>query len=294
MRRKNLLLICLLAFSMFFASNATVFAQSETMTNSEVVSLVKAGLSSQIIINKIRTSKTDFNLSTDALILLKQAGVSDDIVGAMFEAKSGKSTPSGNPTQGGTTATADPNDPMAPHDYGLYLYEERDGGRKMTQLAANVSAQNRTGGGLTASITPFGLGKVKTKANLPGTTAKLQIQNPRPVFYFYLDNKSGGLNTSSGIPSTTNEFALVRFNVRSDNREVTIAKANAYGAKGGLSDEYVVQFDAEDLGNGVFKVTPKVDLKNGEYGFYLINSGNSSAGAAVGAKFFDFGVKLTP
>jgi hypothetical protein len=294
MRRKNILAAFLLTLALVFAAHSSALAQNETLTNGEVVSLVKAGLSNQIIINKIRTSKTDFNLSTDALILLKQAGVSDDIVAAMFEAKSGKSAPAGNTTPGGTTANADPNDPLSPRDYGIYLFEDRDGERKMTQLAANVSAQNRTGGGFTASVTPFGLGKVKTKANLPGTTAKLQIQSSRPVFYFYLDNKSGGLNTSSGIPSTTNEFALVRFNVRSDNREVTIAKANAYGAKGGLSDEYVVQFDAEDLGNGVFKVTPKTDLKNGEYGFYLINSGNSSTGAAVGAKFFDFGVKLNP
>lgn len=295
MKRKNLLLTFLLAFSLLFAAHASVFAQGETMTNSEIVSLVKAGLSNPIIINKIRTSKTDFNLSTDALILLKQAGVSDDIVAAMFEAKNGKTAPATvNPPQGGTTASVDPNDPNAPHDYGIYLFQEIDGAKKMTQLTPNVSAQNRTGGGFTASVTPFGLGKVKTKANLPGVAAALQIPSTRPTFYFYLDAKSGGLNTSSGIPSTPNEFALIRFNVRSDNREVTIAKANAWGAKGGLSDEYVVEFTAESLGNGIYKITPNKDLKNGEYGFYLINSGNSSTGAAVGAKFFDFGVKLNP
>jgi hypothetical protein len=278
------------ALSVFAGSSA--FAQ-ETMKNSDVISLVKAGLSSSIIIDKIRTSKSDFDLSTDALILLKQAGVPDDIVGAMLSAKTGAvtSTPQNTAAQ---AAATDPNDPMAPHDYGIYMFEERDGSRKMTQMMPAVSQQNRTGGGFTASITPFGLGKVKTKANLPGTAAKLQLNNVRPVFYFYLDNKTGGLNTASGIPATPSEFALIRFNVRSDNREVTIAKANAYGAKGGLSDEYVVEFNAEDLGNGIFKVTPTKDLKNGEYAFYLLNSGNATAGAAIGAKFFDFGVKLTP
>ena len=138
---------------------------------------------------------------------------------------------------------------------GIYMLEEKDGVRKMTQLAANVSAQNRTGGMFTSSLT-YGIGKVKIKANLPGRNAKLQIENAKPVFYFYLDISSGGLNTSSGVPSNPNEFTLVRFNQRSDNREVTIGKANAFGAKGGLSDEYVVQFTAEDLGNGIFKITP--------------------------------------
>jgi hypothetical protein len=210
----------------------------------------------------------------------------------MLEAKSGKSMTA---TSGGstTTATGDPNDPLAPHNFGLYLYEEKGGVKKMTQMTPNVSAQNRTGGLFTSSLT-YGIGKVKTKANLPGTTANLQIKETTPVFYFYLDTKSGGLNTSSGVPSTPNEFTLVRFNVRSDNREVTIAKGNAFGMKGGLSDEYVMSFDAQDMGNGIFKVTPKTALKNGEYGFYLINSGGSNAGAAVGSKFFDFGVKLQP
>ena len=164
----------------------------------------------------------------------------------------------------------------------------------MTQIQPSMSGQNRTGGAFTASITPFGLGKVKTKTNLPGRSAALQIQETSPVFYFYLDASSGGLNTSSGIPSSPNEFTLVRFNQRSDNREVTIAKSNSWGGKGGLSDEYVVGLKSEDLGNGVFKITPTTPLKKGEYGFYLLNSGNANTAAGVGSKFFDFGVMMTP
>ena len=276
-------LVCLISFT-------AVTAQDEGMTNEEVISLSKAGLSPSIIVGKIRSGQTNFDLSTDSLIKLKQAGVSDDIVTAMLEAKSGKSTSSNSPTMAGG---GDPNDPMSKHSYGIYLYEVRGEQRKMTQLAPNVSAQNRTGGTFTSSLT-YGISKVKVKSNLPGRNASLQIKDTQPVFYFYLDVSSGGLNTASGIPSTPNEFAMIRFNQRSDNREVTIGKANAFGAKGGLSDEYVVQFNAEDLGNGVFKVTPAAPLRTGEYGFYLLNSGNSNASAAVGAKFFDFGVNMIP
>ena len=279
----------LLVFMLCFAFYANVAAQDESMTNDEVISLTKAGLSPSIIIGKIRSGKSSFDLSTDSLIKLKQAGVSDEIVAAMLEAKSGRSTASAGPSMSG-----DANDPMAKHNYGIYLFEEKDGQRKMTQLAVNVSSQNRTGGGFTAAVTPFGLGKMKTKANLPGRNANMQIRDNSPVFYFYLDISSGGMNTSSGIPSTPNEFTLIRFNQRSDNREVTIAKTNSWGSKGGLSDEYVVQLKAEDLGNGIFRITPNGDLKVGEYAFYLVNSGNSNASAAIGAKFFDFGVIMTP
>lgn len=281
-----------IAFVFAFGSLSAVNAQDEVMSNDEVISLTKAGLAGSVIIGKIRTSKSNFDMSTDALIKLKQSGVPDDVVGAMLEAKSGK----GAGTSGAAAVgpTGDPNDPMSKKNYGIYMYEERDGQRKMTQLQANVSAQNRTGGKFTNSITPFGLGKIKKKANLAGRNAALQINSTSPVFYFYLDNTSGGLNTASGIPSTPNEFTLVRFNQRSDNREVTISKENSWGGKGGLSDEYVVPLQAEDLGNGIFRITPAVDLKKGEYGFYLVNSGNSNMGDGVGSKFFDFGVNMTP
>lgn len=284
--------VCLFLLAVCLITSPNVCAQDEIMTNEEIISLTKAGLSKTVIINKIRGSKTNFDLSTNSLIKLKQANIDDEIVGVMLEAKNGR-TAATTVAAASAMAAGDPNDPAAPHDYGIYMFEERDGGKKMTRLTPNVSAQNRTGGLFTSSIT-YGIGKVKTKANLPGTSAAIQIQNSRPVFYFYLDTKSGGFNTVTGIPSTPNEFTLVKFNVRSDNREITIGKANAFGAKGGLSDESVVGFDAQEISAGIFKITPRVELKNGEYGFYLINSGNSNANAAVGSKFFDFGVKLTP
>jgi hypothetical protein len=296
MKKPHFVLVCLMAVAVF-ASSVTLAHAQDTMTNDEVISLAKAGLNPTLIVGKIRTSKSDFDMSTDALIKLKQAGVSDEIVTAMLEAKSGKSIGASAPVNSTGAASpgplGDPNDPMAKHNYGIFLYEEKDGVRKMTPLKANVSAQNRTGGMFTSSLT-YGIGKVKTKTNLPGRNATLQLQTTVPVFYFYLDITSGGLNTASGVPSDPQEFTLVRFNQRSDNREVTIGKSNAFGAKGGLSDEYVVNFKAEDLGNGIFKVTPSIDLKKGEYGFMLVNSGNSNTAAGVGSKFFDFGVMMTP
>jgi len=294
MRKIGKLSVLLLAMTIGFSSVALA---QDAMNNDEVISLTKAGLAGSVIIGKIRASKTNFDMSTDALIKLKQSGVGDDVVAAMLEAKSGLSSKPAAVvnTSGAATVnpSGDPNDPMSKHCYGIYHYEERDSVRKMSQLKPNVSAQNRTGGLFTSQLT-YGIGKVKTKANLPGRNATLQLTTTAPVFYFYLDVSSGGLNTASGIPSDPNEFTLVRFNIRSDNREVTIGKQNAFGGKGGLSDEYVVQFKAEDLGNGIFRITPAAALTKGEYGFYLVNSGNSNASAAVGAKFFDFGINPVP
>ncbi len=125
------------------------------MTNQEVISLTAAGLNKNIIINKISTSKSKFDLSTDSLIQLKKAGVADEVVTAMLQAKTGATT--GTVTVS-TTTKGDPNDPMSPHGFGLYLYEEKNGEKKMTKLTPNVSAQNRTGGTWTSSMT-YGIGK---------------------------------------------------------------------------------------------------------------------------------------
>ena len=293
MNIKRLLFPALLAVMLL--GGYTVRAQ-ETITNEEVISLTKAGLASSIIVGKIHSSKTNFDTSADALIKLKQNGVGDEVIAAMFDAKNPSNAAGGPSNSTGAAAVApagDPNDPMSKHNYGIYLFEEKDGTRKMVQVKPTVSAQNRTGGLWTNSLT-YGISKVKTKANLPGRTAALQLTTTKPVFYFYLDASSGGLNTASGVPSDPNEFTLVRFNQRDDNREVTIAKQNVFSGKGGLSDEYVVGFKTEDLGNGVYRITPAIDLKKGEYGFYLVNSGNSNTGAAVGSKFFDFGVNPIP
>ncbi|MEO6654494.1 MAG: hypothetical protein ABIO36_00275 [Pyrinomonadaceae bacterium] len=59
-------------------------AQNETLTNAEIVSMSKAGIEKAVIISKIRTSATNFDTSTGALIQLKEAGVADDVVAAMF------------------------------------------------------------------------------------------------------------------------------------------------------------------------------------------------------------------
>src|SRR6185436_17286635 len=95
----------LLAAVFCLALYTNVNSQNDVMTNDEVISLTKAGLSQAIIIGKIRTGKSNFDLSTHSLIKLKQSGVSDDVVSAMLEAKSGKSTAAAP----GPSMSGDPN-----------------------------------------------------------------------------------------------------------------------------------------------------------------------------------------
>lgn len=63
------------------------FAQDEVLTNTEIINLTKAGLDKVVIIAKINSSKTSFDVTIDGLIQLKQAGVADEVVAAMVNPK---------------------------------------------------------------------------------------------------------------------------------------------------------------------------------------------------------------
>jgi hypothetical protein len=58
------------------------------MTNSDVVQMVKSGLSPELVITKIKASKTKFDTSPAVLSELKQNGVSENILVAMVESES--------------------------------------------------------------------------------------------------------------------------------------------------------------------------------------------------------------
>ncbi len=67
-----------------FALLLAVPALAETMTNQDVVKLVKAGLSASTIEIKIETSETAFDVSTDELVSLTQSGVPDTLIRTML------------------------------------------------------------------------------------------------------------------------------------------------------------------------------------------------------------------
>ena len=85
--------------------NATALTAQEVLTNESVMAMKKAGLSDSLILAKIRTSPTKFDVSTKGLIALKGAGLSDQIIEAMV---SHPGTPGSAATPAPPAATAAP------------------------------------------------------------------------------------------------------------------------------------------------------------------------------------------
>ena len=131
-----LLLICVLVAAPLTRAQSG----SEVLTNDSVISMVKAGLGTNVIVTKIRTSKTRFNLTTNELIRLKESGINEEVLMAMLGFSESADPPT-TETRSRSVGVSDPNDPNNPltaHDVGIYLYTEKMGQTTMTELESNA------------------------------------------------------------------------------------------------------------------------------------------------------------
>jgi len=100
-------------------------AQEQPLTNADVVKMVKAGLSEDLIIQRIKTAKTGFDLSTDQILKLKDASVPESIIKAMLASSAEPGISATPPTPPPTPAvTPEPIRP-APSQTEIMLWRQR-------------------------------------------------------------------------------------------------------------------------------------------------------------------------
>lgn len=292
MNNYKMRVIALIGALALFSSSFTTLAQdggssgAEVLTNEKVVTMTRAGLSSSIIISKIRSSKTNFNVSTDELIRLKQSRVPDDIINAMVEASSSASYSTSRTVVGDATRT-DPNDPMSPHEPGIYMLE------KSALIEMNPTVFQGTKANFWGTALTYGLKKTKMRAVARGASANTVTSSSKPEFYFYFDRSlsnpgyamAGFLAFGASSPA---EFTMVKMEQKKNTREAVLGEFNAYTSSTGARDKDIVEFSFEKIRPGVFKVTPRGDLPPGEYCFYF--AGTPQGLGFAGGKIFDFSV----
>lgn len=272
----------------------------EALTNDSIIKMVKAGLSQDVIVSMVRSQPSSYTLTPDQLIALKSAGVPDAVVSAMVNKNVGagsvvRANSSGATPAAGTVAAGDPNDPMASHDSGIYLYaKDRNGEYKLIMLEQAAYQGSKTGGVMTSAMT-YGLKKAKMKAVIPGQRAGIRSPDQDPIFYFYFEDKAAGLGKAgfgAGAVSNPNQFALVKLDVTKSSRETTIGEFGALGSSSGTNEKSMVTFKSEKLRNGLYKVAVNSPLDPGEYCFLAsqMHMGAFGAGASGATEIFDFGV----
>lgn len=267
--------------------SASPAPQAGVVTNQTVLDLVNAKLPADVIVTKIETSQTNFDLSTDALVKLNQNAVPSEVIKAMMQ-KSSAPAAAAQPVP----EVTDPNDPNVWHDPGIYAYVSNGHERKLLMLEPTVYSQGKSSGSFATAMT-YGIAKMKWKAVVRNAHANVQVGDSQATFYFYFEEKGAGLSHASfGGTSTPNEFTLLKFDVKKDTRETTVMKANAFGSSSGTDDKANIPFTFEKLKPGIYKVTAKQPLSSGEYCFLSASSGNAYApGAAQANRLFDFSLE---
>ena len=71
--------------ALFATLCAVTAGAQEPLTNDTVIKMVKAGLSADVIVSMVKTQPAKYTLTPDQLIVLKSAGVPDQVVAAMLD-----------------------------------------------------------------------------------------------------------------------------------------------------------------------------------------------------------------
>jgi hypothetical protein len=244
------------ALSLFSATSLTA---QEVLTNESLVALKKAGLSDSIIISKIRSSQTKFDVSTKGIIGLKNAGLSDQVIEAAVNAGSATTAPAA----AAPAAPAGAATPAAARESIVQLI----GGKSVELVPANASLEFSSG-----------FFDSKSELVLRGRKAQYRIADKKPVFY----------STWSA-----NDAPLVRLKPGSDhddrNLKISSGSFAPFGGsvKYGVRSEDKVDMEASEKdARGLYKLTPKEPLPPGEYGFVL----NYGMAAGASGRVYDFGV----
>jgi len=254
------------------------YRQNAPLTKDTIIQMSKAGLPEDVIISKIRAQLNPPNFSTDDLIELKSAGVSDGVLRALVSTTPKPETPSASappPAPG-----ADPNDPSALHDPGIYLMTEtREAGKKMVLIERARSTRDKTAKLWKFAVTD-GIAKAQIRAEVPGPRAAVRA-NSKPEFYMYFP-PTGNLGAADSI-SNPSQFSLLMLETKKDHRETAVAKQGFGRASAGIDERKTLKTNTEKVRPYVYKVTTEAHLKAGEYAFVAATGmgGTASASAIV-------------
>lgn len=164
------------------------------LTNAEIVKMVKAGLDESTILKVIAASDSDFDVSVDGLLALKEAGVSSAVMDAMLAAKTKKSTPT-------TAVTVVPNVPSSVSARPQSTMTPPVGGAPMTpQMAAMMSQMGGMSGMGGTMFVPPALPKINL---LLGTDQKPMTSSMAQMAQ---SATKGGPSAGSAAGSTLRSF----------------------------------------------------------------------------------------
>ncbi len=266
----------------------------QTMDMSAVVQLEKAGVSDTVIIGMINASPCNFDTSTNGIIAFKNAGVDDAVVIAIINRMNSLAHPRPPYIASSPVALDDPDDPMSPHEAGVYLMTGSPGVKQTMIFIDRVGESSMKVSNLAGAAFSFGTAKMKLKAEIPGPHAQTRTTDARPVFYMYFpDISSFAAFGGPGIVTSPNQFSLLKVEEQKNDRETVVASTGITGASIGADEKKSVPFTTDRVHPRMYKITPSADLKPGEYAFIAVIQGVTPETPPT-TVVYDFGADAKP
>lgn len=236
-----------------------------SLTNADVIEMLKAGLPESTIILAIQKGSSNLDTSAQALIQLKRHGATQKILDAVLRAE----TPSSGSRQDSDNPVGQNQEQMSGEEIprGVILID----GSQRIQLRMSTPSSRVSTGGMMRVVNP--LKKVRSRNTLNGNRSQIRTVNSSPIFEVAL---APHLNPTDNV-------VLVQLTVKSDRRELDVGRTTLMG---GITTEIrqkdkvpIILEEASDRGSlKVYRVRLSGPLPPGEYAV-LYSSG-----------YYDFGV----
>jgi hypothetical protein len=242
-------------------NNVSQTGGEEVLTNKDIVQLTKIGLDPAVIINKIAVSPGAYDISTNALIELKNNNVASNVITEMMNKGATKSEKQvSNTIQRNTNST---------QESGIYLLSGEGQNSLIKIRPTRVANTSNSGGGF------YGFGGSSAKAHISGPKAQVQVTDDFPEFQFYFNTDDVANRNWFTDASSPTDFALVKFIVTEKERLFKIGGSSSGPMSGssrsGIPEDLKIHFRMEEIEPGVFKVVLEKPLEGGEYGFIFQN-----------------------
>ncbi|HTS29690.1 MAG TPA: hypothetical protein VMH81_27655 [Bryobacteraceae bacterium] len=275
------------------------------MTNQDVVKLVKAKVADDLIIAKIKQSKTRFDVSVDGLVALKGSGVSDAVISVMMNPAAPAATAPPPAAPAAANTSAPPSAPKssfpasnvskelvanetnvarkgpppanvtsAPPNFGVYIWSDgelKPLGRVQTKVQVSKFRS------LLKSMVPFV--RQKIDIDIPGAHSTSRYEVLRPTFFAFFP------------PSRdVSKFKLLQCKItgqRFDQR--TLANASILFSTEQNQDEVLCDIGPTAV-RDLYRISPREDLPSGEFGFVEGNTGSKSTSNIEILDVYDFAV----
>ena len=268
--------LLLLTFSVFAAAQSGEIYLGPTpkaMTVQDVIKLSKAGLTDDLIIEQIKTKNQRFDLSTDQLIQLKTAKVSERIIQVMINptykptptaatpnklapastalptGKAPATQPLSQPTSPSSTtpavdAKADTTDPV-PNKLGVYVKIK---GSWTEVMPEQVSWKS---GGMGKSIASGGVVKGDVNGYIDGSTSNYRVTTPLELLIVVPE----GFDIA--------DYQLLKLREHEEFRDFRTVSGGVFHSSGGATRD-VIPFNGVKVAPRTYHVTISTAL--GEYG----------------------------